>query len=208
MNEPPTLVFVSGPIGVGKSTCVVSLLKKFNMEGIDFVSSDLYYYLYFMNDKGTEKGNYQKAKKLRDYKLQKAVVQRNSLMWESVLDDRKIAMIESYAKQGYRIIGLFVGSGNLDFLIKRVRSRALENWYDVPVEKVKDRYAMMMNVLKRLAFVSKVFLVVNSDLNGFRLVYYQHNGAVVFSDKTCLWVNQYLTKDYYKHTAKTNISGD
>jgi len=205
MVENPTLFFISGPIGVGKSTLAVSLLNRFNNVDFEFISSDLYYYLYFKNNKDSENNNYQKAKSLRDYKLKKAVEQRRSFVWESVLNDKKVSFLESISKQGYNLIGLFIGTDDLGLLVRRVKKRACDGWYNVPEAKIKNRYYIMMDVLKRLASLSKMFIMVNSNTEGFNLSYYQSNGDMEFADETCSWVKRFLHTESLPCTAETII---
>ena len=205
MNEQPTLFFITGPIGVGKSTCVASLLKRISATGIDFISSDLYYYLYFMNINDLEKNNYKKAKALRDYKINKAITQHKSFIWESVFDDKKISMIDSFSKQDYQIFGIFIGTDNLNSLINRVKHRASEDWYNIPEEKIKDRYTMMMGGLKRLYLISQIFIGVDSNDEGFKLVFFKKYDDMQLVDKNCLWLKQFLLKNNILYSTQTNI---
>lgn len=195
VDEQPILFFISGPIGVGKSTCTAALLNKYSATGIDFISSDLYYYLYFKNINDLEKNNYKKAKVLRDYKINKAITQRKSFIWESVLDDQKISMIESFSKQDYQIFGIFIGTDNLNSLVNRVKHRASEDWYNIPEEKIKDRYAMMMSGLRRLYFISQIFIGIDSNDEGFKLVLFKKNNAVRLVDKNCFWLKKFLLEN-------------
>lgn len=195
MCEHPTLFFITGPIGVGKSTCAVSLFKQFLTIDFEFISSDTYYYLYFKDNNGTENDNYRKAKAFRDYKIRKAMAQRQSFVWESVFDDKKISTLETFSEQGYRLIGLFVGTDDVDILLSRARSRASEDWYDIPAEKIKNRYTSMMNALARLSSISKIFIIVNATLEGFSLAYCKNNGDVAFVDQSCSWIKRFLSRD-------------
>ena len=66
-----TMIVITGPIGVGKSTFVKALYKEIQMIDFELVSTDLYYYLYFRDCSELDTLNYQRAKEYCNYKLDK-----------------------------------------------------------------------------------------------------------------------------------------
>lgn len=189
MSKPPILFFITGPIGAGKSTVAASVLPTIEGVGYEFISADLYYYLYFKKNEDTANEDYYNAKKLRDYKLQKALSQGRSFVWEAVLDANKIALVEDAKKLGYTIKGLFVGTDDPIIIVERVQNRASQEWYAIPNSKIMDRYFKMMGSLSQINALASEFAVIDSNRTGFKLVYYQHNSRVEHFDNTCLWID-------------------
>lgn len=192
MNNAKTLYYITGPIGAGKSSCANILISAFNLVGIEFISADLYYYLYFINGTASESENYDKAKAYRDYKLQKAVIHKQSFIWESVLAMTKIPFLKYCKAQGYSLVGLFVGAEDYELLLKRVKNRKSVGWYDVPENKIINRYYSMMETLQTLFDLSDSLLMVDSDVWQNKLVCYKHGTNIEYFDNSCKWLGKYL----------------
>lgn len=187
-----TLYYITGPIGAGKSSSANLLISEFASTDVEYISADLYYSLYFMNCIGGEQENYEKAKKYRDYKINKAMENKQTFIWESVFVDKKVLFLQHCKKQGYSLVGLFVGTYNVDILIERVKKRMLEGWYDVPTEKIIDRYNSMMGALSTLFQLSKTMVVIDSTNKKNKLVCYKNDIIVKYYDASCEWLKRYL----------------
>lgn len=193
MHNRKALYYITGPIGVGKSSLANVLVDAYNLDNLEFISTDLYYYLYFMNDKFAESENYNNAKTYCSYKLEKAVAHEQSFIWESVFAKKeKIAFLQSCVEKGYSLTGLFVGVSDCDILLERVSKRQSENWYDVPRRKIVNRYNEVMANLQLLCDLSDDFIVIDTTGNYRQLAYYKRKNEINYLSMSCDWLGKYL----------------
>ena len=192
MNNKLTLYYITGPIGTGKSTIANFYIPEFVPEGVEYINADLYYFCYFKNNKGTEQENYERAKKYRDYKINKAIHNQQSFVWESVFSEEKISLLQHCKNCGYTLVGLFVGTDNPNVLYKRVKERISDGWYDVPIKKIADRYHVMMNLLSLLYNISETMFIVDSSNEQNKLVCYKYVAGTKYTDASCKWIINYL----------------
>ena len=169
MNK--TLVLVTGPIGVGKSTFVQMMLHDFPFDSMEFISTDLYFNMYFQRNNHLEAENYAKAKEYCWYKLNKAITYGQSFIWETVVAKKdKINFLTKCYQNGYRIITIFIRVDNPSILLERVLKRHQQGWYNIPQNKIESRYFMVMENMQALIQLSEEFIAVDAS-NGYKALY-------------------------------------
>lgn len=189
------MIYITGPIGVGKTTFSRGLLSIKDFTNFEFINTDLYYYMYFLNDKGAMRYNYEKAKEYCKYKLNKVIYNDKSFIWEDVLTKKeKIEVLRNCVKRNYKISGYFIGIDDYKMLFKRVNLRGIDGWYDVPNDKVISRYNEIMNNFKLLCQLSMDFFAFDSKEQKYELVYAKCNNNVKYICDSCNWIVKYLNK--------------
>ncbi len=159
------MILVTGPIGVGKSTLIKALYNQMKLLGFEFVSADLYYYLYFMNSSDSENLNYKKAKQYCKYKMDKIRHNQASLLWETVVaKESKIDILINFKQEGYSIYTIMLNLQDSDVLSKRVLRRHLEGWYNIPDVKIKSRMKEVINYSIKLREISDIYIDINSSI--------------------------------------------
>lgn len=161
-----TMILITGPIGVGKSTFVKTLYKEIRLSDFELVSTDLYYYLYFRNYSKSDNLNYQRAKEYCNYKLDKIFRKGDNFLWETVVaKEDKISILTKFRNNGYTIITIMLSLQNLNILQNRISKRHNEGWYDVPETKIKSRLEAIEHFYISLKELSNVYIDVDaSDL--------------------------------------------
>ncbi|MCI8508463.1 MAG: hypothetical protein HFJ06_07895 [Lachnospiraceae bacterium] len=183
------LVFITGPIGVGKSTFLRSLLLSQNLDNHEFINTDLYYYMYFQDNQEFLKYNYKKAKEYCIYKLKKVIDNADSFVWEDVFTkNEKIEILKQCRRKNYKVSGYFIGINSYITLLKRVNLRSFNGWYDVPKEKVISRYNAIMHNFNLLSQLSTDFFAFDSIENEYKLVYAKSNNDVKYISDYCSWL--------------------
>lgn len=207
MNNGKTLYYITGPIGVGKSTLANAFITLCNLRSLEFISTDLYYYLLFMRDKSSTEENYKNAKEYCTYKLEKAIASDKSFVWESVLAKKeKIDFLQQCIDKDYSIVSIFVGLDGYPDLLKRVKKRHSEGWYDIPIQKVIDRYNVTMEKIQILYNLSTEFVAVDAANNQCQLVLYKNDYGIQYFLNSCVWINQYLNIEIFSGSCSQNLS--
>lgn len=99
------MIYITGPIGVGKTTFLKELLSIKDFTNFELINTDLYYYMYFLNDKGSVRYNYEKAKEYCKYKLNKAIYNNKSFIWEDVFTKKeKIEVLRNCIKKNIKFV--------------------------------------------------------------------------------------------------------
>ena len=187
-------IIVMGKTGAGKSTFFRSLSAVQDFENFEFINTDLYYYMYFQNDKESVSYNYKKAKEYCNYKIKKVVGNDKSFVWEDVFTkSEKLDLLRKCSRKNYKVIGYFIGIDNYTTLLKRVNSRSIAGWYDVPKEKVISRYNAIMNNFNLLCQLSTDFFAFDSFNSEYELVYAKCNNEIEYITNSCVWLTNCLT---------------
>ena len=169
MNK--TLILVTGPIGVGKSTFAEIMLRNFPFVEMEYISADLYFGVYFRNDDRYDAENYIKAKKYCRYKLDKAISSGKNFIWETVVaKEDKIAFLRKCRRYGYKIISIFISVGSPQLLIERIEERHRQGWYNIPRNKIESRFSMVMENMQTLIQLSDEFIAIDAS-DGYRIIF-------------------------------------
>ena len=164
MNEK-TLLLITGPIGAGKTLFTTYLLDNGFFKGFEYVNADIYMKLFFQNSVIDEDIQYKKGKEFSYYKINKLVDLGRNFIWETlVVKEDKVNFIKLIKKRGYKIITFFIGVDGYTEELLRVKRRFDQGWYNVPSEKVINRYNYSLIYLKSVMSVSDyIFLIDNTN---------------------------------------------
>ncbi len=166
-----TLILVTGPIGAGKSTFIEMMLHDFPFDTIEYISADLYLEMYFQRKKHLESENYTMAKEYCWYKLNKAISEERSFIWETVVaKEDKINFLKKCSNLGYRIITIFISVNDPKLLLDRVLKRHVQGWYNIPQNKIESRFSMVIENLETLLQLSDEFIAIDSS-NGYKVLH-------------------------------------
>lgn len=178
---------------MGKSTFFRSLLSVQDLGNFEFINTDLYYYMYFQNEKGSVGHNYKMAKEYCNYKLKKVIGNNESFVWEDVFTkNEKIDLLINCSRKNYKTIGYFIGIDSYITLLKRVNLRSITGWYDVPKEKVISRYNAILHNFNLLCQLSTDFFAFDSIDNKYELVYVKCNNEIEYISNSCIWLTNCL----------------
>lgn len=159
-----TMILITGPIGVGKSTFVKALYNKIQINDFELVSTDLYYYLYFKNLSKSDNLNYKRAKEYCNYKMNKIMRKGDNILWETVVAKKdKIDILTKFKHNGYTIITIMLSLQDLNILKKRVLKRHFEGWYDIPETKIESRLDSVKKFYMPLKELSNVYIDVDAS---------------------------------------------
>jgi predicted ABC-type ATPase len=153
----PIIVVLAGPNGAGKSTFYEAFLSS---TGLRFLNADEIARL-------ADMGAYDAAL-LADAMRQELVAAGESFIFETVLSDpfgAKIDFLSEARARGYHIVVCFIGLDSAASADERVAMRVLQGGHDVPMEKVRDRYARSLeNLALAILKLPLVWVYDNSDL--------------------------------------------
>ena len=174
----PLLIVLAGPNGAGKSTFYEQYLAAL---GLPFVNADRIAIEQFgTNDpvRATE------AAAIADRVRLELVAHRRSFIFETVLSDpvgAKVAFFKSARNVGYFVEAHFIGLDSPALSAARVSHRVTLGGHDVPVEKLRARFARTLENLARLLdTASRVTIYDNSEsARPHRPVALLENGALV-----------------------------
>ena len=169
----PIIVVLAGPNGAGKSTFHDAFLSN---TGLRFVNPDDIAHV-------TGMGAYDAAN-LAEALRQELVAAGESFIFETVLSDpvgAKIRFLTDARARGYHVVVCFIGLDSAATSDERVAMRVLQGGHDVPIEKVRDRYARSLeNLGLAILKLPLVWVYDNSDLgNPFRKIAEFEGGHVV-----------------------------
>ena len=189
MNEEKILYLVTGPIGAGKSTYAKCLVNHFGLSSLEYISADIYFQLYFKDVSPTEGKAYANAKQYGYYKLNKAVSQGRSFVWETVVAKiKKLETIKYILAQGYTLKCLYIGMGNHNISIARVAQRHTQGWYSVPECKTVDRYQNSMVYLGELIQLADSMIIIDNSADQGKVTMWKESGTIRYWDANCAWL--------------------
>lgn len=189
MSEEKILYLITGPIGAGKSTYAKCLIEYFGLSSLEYISADIYYLQYFKGYSPTEGDAYANAKKYGYYKLNKAVSQGRSFLWETVVaKEKKMELIQSILDRGYHLKCFYIGMDGFNIPIARVAQRYEQGWYTVPESKIIDRYQKSMNYLYQLMQLAESMIIIDSSSEHGKIVKWKESNAIQYSDVYCNWL--------------------
>ncbi len=155
----PFLWVLAGPNGAGKSTYhqrkIEPILK------LEFVNADLIARAQWGAD--AESHAYDAARIARE-RHQELVDGRRSFVAETVFSHpSKVDLIRTAKDHGYLVWLTFIYLESDELAVARVRERVDQGGHNVPVEKIRDRYGRLPEIVKEaIRLVDKTFVVDNS----------------------------------------------
>ena len=176
-DRRPVVVAIAGPNGAGKTTFFHSHLAA---AGFRFVNADVL---------GAELAvkPYEAAQLAGA--LRRAMLDHGeSFVFETVFSDpvgEKIGFLEEAAQRGYTVVLCYIGLADPQQSIERVAMRVLQGGHDVPVEKLRERYARSLNNLDAaISRLPYVMVYDNSDLNAaYRQIAVFADGCLCYAQK-------------------------
>ena len=121
------------------------------------------------------------AARLADALRRAMLDQGESFIFETVFSDpvgEKIGFLEEATRRGYTVVLCYIGLADPQQSVERVAMRVLQGGHDVPVKKLRERYARSLNNLEAaIARLPYVLVYDNSDLN---MAYRQ---VAIFADR-------------------------
>ena len=187
-------VIVTGPIASGKSTMVYNIINSHLFGDMEFKSTDTYLELSGVNFSEQQKKIYEYYKSLCYEKIESAVKQGHSFIWETVISkEEKFKWIDYIKANGYKIIGIYIGNDNIELNIDRAQCREKQGKWHVGEDKIISRYDICMSNLKRFSKAVDEAIIVDTTNNNAHLAAYCDKGKLIYKDSiSCMWVNQYM----------------
>jgi len=184
----PLLVMLAGPNGAGKSTFYESHLRGLELP---FLNADI-----LAREIGVDA--YTAAEAIAAIR-EELVRRRKGFITETVLSDpvgAKVEFLAKAAKQGFDVTLIFIGIEDSEMSRRRVASRVAAGGHDVPVEKLRARFARTLENLDRaISRLPRVMVYDNSSFDHpHRLVAEFRNGAVFRRalDPPPAWARRFL----------------
>lgn len=185
--ENKTIYIITGGIASGKSTLSYNFINYFNIAELPFVSTDVYYNVFFKNNDKFEE-YYNKTRQFTDERLDLYLSKGESFVWETVLSkEKKRNFLEKCKKEGYKLICFFVGVDNIEEVIRRSVNREKEGNHYVPREFIIDRYEKSLESLKWLPSVVDT-LAVFDNTEMLKLLIYKSEEENYFSENLPKWL--------------------
>jgi predicted ABC-type ATPase len=92
-------------------------------------------------------------------------------------------------KNGYDTVLYFLGTGNIEININRVKARVLEGGHDVAIPIIEQRHLTGMSYLKARVLEFKIASLIDVSTHEPRLMAKLIEGQIVFKEPTCpQWV--------------------
>ena len=159
-----TIYLFAGPNGSGKSTIIQNYIEYYGLDDVEYVCPDTYAVMRFSGIPDVAE-RYKKAMVFAEYKREKLLSERKSMIVETVLSrSDKIDFLLKARNLGYRIVSCFIGTKSVEINCARVKKRVGEGGHDVPEEKIRARYARSMENLPLLADCSdELYVFDNSE---------------------------------------------
>ncbi len=186
------IYFFAGPNGSGKSTVIANYISFYGLEDVEYVCPDIYAAeLFYEIEDEYEK--YTKAMRFAEYKREKLLNERKSMIIETVLSrSDKLDFIVKAKSIGYKIVSIFVGTKSADINCERVKKRFSQGGHDVPEEKIRKRYYRSMENLPLLAECSDELYVYDNSggypVLGLSIV----NEDVFITSEAAEWIKKQL----------------
>ena len=160
MNSPdPFLWVLAGPNGAGKTTYYQRKIEP--VLKLEFVNADLIARAQWGAE--AESHAYEAARIARD-KHRELIQEHRSFVAETVFSHpSKVDLIRTAKEHGYVAWLTFIYLESDDLAVARVRDRVEQGGHNVPVEKIRDRYGRLPEMVKEaIRFADKTFVVDNS----------------------------------------------
>ncbi|MFZ4682933.1 MAG: AAA family ATPase [Terrimicrobiaceae bacterium] len=169
----PLLVMLAGPNGAGKSTFHASHLSHLHLPFLNADALSLRLQI----------GPYEAADEIARIR-ERMVLERQSFITESVFSDPvgdKVDFLASASRQGFDVELIYIGLEDAGLSADRVAARVAAGGHDVPLEKIKSRYARTLANLERaIARLPRVRLYDNSSWKDpFRFLGEFRSGSLV-----------------------------
>lgn len=194
-QQSKVLIYITGPIGAGKSTFTSLLLPYIKNSISEYINADIYYHKVF-NSIENPQIRRECAKTLCKYKLNKSIHENKSIIWEDVIcKESKIDILRSYYKNGYYIIGIFLSMDSKNELVHRSKKRSEEGWYKVPEEKIKKKYDQLVKCFNGLRLYSDEFYGIDTFSQNYELVFCEVNNKII-EMHNCKWLINNLAGKY------------
>lgn len=191
-DDRPAIIALAGSNGAGKSTFDETQLASLGWPFVnaDFLARELDLDPYA-------------AAELAKQQRAKLVEQKASFIFETVFSDpvgEKVRFLQDASSSGYHVILSFVAIEHPEISIQRVGMRVSQGGHDVPIEKLRLRYARTLANLKlAIRCLPQVRIFDNSDLSKP----YEHvatflNGTPQFNlFRLSDWLHEYLAAEFY-----------
>jgi predicted ABC-type ATPase len=125
--------------------------------------------------------------------MKKMIANGEAFILETVLaKEEKIQFLSDCKDMGYNITGIFVGTDNPFINIERVKCRVKQGSYNVPDDKVVDRYNKCMKNLKRFYALVDEMLIYDNSGNKPKLIAYKFGNEHCFVKEPPKWLQEYL----------------
>lgn len=187
----PELFVIAGPNGSGKSSSITS-------SGLDrrcpfLVNPDNF--VRCLKDKENEYERYvlamQFCEKLRNLLLDFGM----EFGFETVgSTEEKLEFIRRAKSQGYTISFLFVNAGSPEKCMQRIKARVASGGHDVPEDKVRRRYARVMELLPEYIRLADNAAVYDNSGENAELVMTKKDGMVSVIGSAPEWLESTATE--------------
>ena len=114
--------------------------------------------------------------------------------------ESKVDLIELLKKEGYFVLLLFVGLGNVNLSLMRVRSRVISGGHDVDQRRLLDRFPRTQKAIGKAVSVASASILVDNSFSpaeAFRVALVKLPRKVLYDVRTeinapsdiCAWLN-------------------
>lgn len=163
-------VLLTGPIGAGKTTLAPLVLDWFHGE-LEYISTDLYYWIKYGADFTNIDARYGVVKELARQRLEVAIQSGIPILWETVVASTwKLELLARAKTEGYQILTVFLLGGGPVQCERRSDQRSQIGWYAVSPQKVAQRYSDVGRVKDKLHSISNRWIELETEMGRFNLV--------------------------------------
>ncbi len=158
----PVLLVIAGPNGSGKTTVTKRLQQDKWGEGVEFLNPDDVAQTMFggWNDKKAIQDAADWVQQRRTELLHEC----KGIAFETVFShESKLEFLIDAKNAGYFIRLFFVGTESPEINIRRVKGRVSKGGHDVPIEKIRSRYAKSLaNLIPGIEIADRAYVLDNS----------------------------------------------
>jgi predicted ABC-type ATPase len=176
----PVLLVIAGPNGSGKTSLTKQLCPHKWYEGCEYINPDNIARDVFGDWNSLEAVH--KAAELARFRRQENLMNRTSMMFETVLSAQdKIDFLTQAQEAGYFIRLFFISTSSPTINAARVAQRVMQGGHTVPIPKIISRYSKsIVNCAKASKFVNRTYVYDNSvDEEIPRLLFKVKDGKIV-----------------------------
>lgn len=185
---------IAGPNGAGKSTLYRDVIAP--RVSATFINADLIQRDELANP---SMGAAYKAAEIAEARRQDYLKQGLSFVTESTFSHpSKLDLIEDAQQAGFRVVVYHVNVRNSELSVRRVAARVKEGGHDVPVDKIRERYARNGALIRRAALrADYAFVYDNSMLNQAPALSLAMRAGQVFqaSDRMPAWARELYAQE-------------
>lgn len=174
----PLLWVLAGPNGAGKTTYYQRKIEP--VLQLEFVNADLIARAQWGPEAASHA--YDAARIARE-KHQELIQGGRSFVAETVFSHpSKIDLVRTAKEHGYLVWLTFIYLESHELAVARVRERVDQGGHDVPVEKIRDRYGRLPEIVKdAIRLADKTFVVDNGSIGrAFRNVLLFERGHLIY----------------------------